>query len=107
MHRLDPRHVLGRNDEGSALPLVGDRAKPVDHTLAHHDVDPRRPRLLFAHSARILSRISTSLPGTASLTARATVASACKRFALLTMPISLPPSTTGKRLMRWRSIRST
>src|SRR5262245_25841183 len=43
-------------------------------------------------------------PGFASVM---TLASACKRFARVTMPTSLSSRTTGTRLIWWRSIRCT
>src|SRR5262245_48234462 len=48
VHALHARHIFGGDDESAALPLVGDHAPEAHHTIAHHYIDLRRPRLLRA-----------------------------------------------------------
>src|SRR5215510_3637380 len=55
-HRFDPgqmivhgfhaRHILSRDDECFALPIIGDHAPKTDYAIAHHHIDVGGPSLL-------------------------------------------------------------
>src|SRR5450759_2751536 len=106
-YRLDAGNVFGGDFKRLALAFVDDHAPQLDHAVMHTTLAVAAgAHCSFCISASRRSRMAASSLAAGCAT-RARLTMACMRLERVTIPTTWPPQTTGTRLMRRRSIRST